>query len=300
MDIVKRIKNIDFELTYLCNLNCKHCYNPTHKASYELSTDKIKSVTKEIKELGFKEVHYNGGEPLIRKDIYEILEYSSRLGLKTLLETNAMYLTKFERIRQLNNFGIRASIDGSEKVHNYLKEAKTEINPYRTSLENLANLIKLGINVQITCSINALNYNSIYTMVNEISNYCLDNIRLRLTMPVGFAISNWLELEMSKENVLELRKNIKYIKENFSSIKFDDSSLNRGIPKYEPKFFITPDGFVKPYPFIDFFVGNVNEEMVSKILEKIAIVKLPEPEEKRIINYLVKIGMVNENEQVGI
>ena len=74
--------------------------------------------------------------PLIRKDIYEILEYSSRLGLKTLLETNAMYLTNFERIRQLNNFGIRASIDGSEKVHNYLREAKKDINPYRTSLEN--------------------------------------------------------------------------------------------------------------------------------------------------------------------
>lgn len=290
-ELIEKIHNVDFELTYLCNLHCKHCYNPTHKKSHELDTKKIKVITKEIKDVGFKEIHYNGGEPLLRKDIYNILWYSSEIGLHTILETNATYLTSPERIN-LKDLTVRASIDGPEKVHNYVRCANNSVNLYRLSLENLAKTKALGIPVQITCSINSLNHDSIYQMVKEINEYKLDNIRLRLTMPTGFAIKHWDELEMSKNELLEVIRQVECIKEDFPSIHFNDASLKRVAPKFEPKFFIDPNGSVKPYPFIEHFVGNLNQESVSSILEQIPSFKLPRPEEIRIINYLTNLGMV--------
>ncbi len=66
-DIVKGIGNVDFELTYLCNLECLHCYNPSRERVNELETEKVKSITKEVREVGFKEIHYNGGDMLVKK-----------------------------------------------------------------------------------------------------------------------------------------------------------------------------------------------------------------------------------------
>lgn len=289
--LIKKIHNVDFELTYRCNSCCKHCYNPTHKRTRELDTKKIIGITKEIKDIGFKEIHYNGGEPLLRKDIYDILGYSSDIGLHTVLETNATYLTSPEKIN-LKGLTVRASIDGSEKVHNYIRCTNNLVNSYRLSLENLAKTKAIGIPVQITGSINSLNHDSIYQMASEINEYHLDDIRLRLTMPTGFAIKNWGELEMSKNELLEVIRQVECIKEKFSSIHLNDASLKRGAPKFEPKFFIDPKGFVKPYPFIEYFAGDLNKESVSSILEKIPSFKLPVPEEIRMIDYLKNLGMV--------
>ena len=93
-DLVGRIGNVDFELTYLCNLNCRHCYNPTHAKSKEFSTGQVQAIAEQVKKAGFQEIHFNGGEPLIRKDIYEILRHSGNIGLRTILETNSVLLSE--------------------------------------------------------------------------------------------------------------------------------------------------------------------------------------------------------------
>lgn len=47
-DLVRKIGNVDFELTYLCNMNCMHCYNPTHAKSAEFSTGQVQAITEQI------------------------------------------------------------------------------------------------------------------------------------------------------------------------------------------------------------------------------------------------------------
>jgi len=79
--LVDKIVNVDFEITYLCNLRCLHCYNPHHKKLEELSFEQIKDIIAQIKEAGFAEIHINGGEPLLRDDAYDILEFASSIGL---------------------------------------------------------------------------------------------------------------------------------------------------------------------------------------------------------------------------
>ena len=116
-ELVRKIGNVDFELTYLCNLNCMHCYNPTHAKSIELPKEQVQAITEQVKNAGFQEIHFNGGEPLIRKDIYAILIHSGNLGMRTILETNAIILSEPECLTRIEGLVVRAGIDGPVPVH---------------------------------------------------------------------------------------------------------------------------------------------------------------------------------------
>lgn len=76
-----------FELTYACNFNCIHCYNVCENKK-ELSTAGVKKILKQLQEKGTFHVGFTGGEPLLRKDIFEILDYAKRLGLRVTILTN--------------------------------------------------------------------------------------------------------------------------------------------------------------------------------------------------------------------
>ena len=82
------------ELTYGCNLNCVHCYNPTHKAlPEELKTPELYSLIDQFIELGSMNVLFTGGEPLVRRDALDVMRYAKQKGLQILLFTNATLLT---------------------------------------------------------------------------------------------------------------------------------------------------------------------------------------------------------------
>ena len=69
-----------FELTHLCNLNCPYCYVGENRKKEELTTDEWLSVINQIPFYSF--ITLVGGEPLIRKDFCEILEYASKKVLR--------------------------------------------------------------------------------------------------------------------------------------------------------------------------------------------------------------------------
>ncbi|MBN1871212.1 MAG: radical SAM protein [Candidatus Omnitrophica bacterium] len=100
-----------FELTYRCNFSCRHCYIPYTEVDREKSSDSQPScpgVSHGAKEIGTKEVFkildelalngcfnvgFTGGEPLVRRDIFDILEYSKKKGFNIILLTNGSLIT---------------------------------------------------------------------------------------------------------------------------------------------------------------------------------------------------------------
>jgi len=290
--LIDKIANVDFEITYLCNLKCLHCYNPHHKKLEELSLEQIKEIIKHIKDVGFTEIHINGGEPLLRDDAYDILEFASNLGLRVLLETNATLLKNIGKLKILPNFAIRASIDGPENEHNIIRRNTSDQNSFTTALTNLSEAKKAGIDVQLTCSVNKINYTKIYDMIKQVAIYGIDDVRLRLSMPTNSAEYHWNILKLSRQQFLEIDAQIKMIAEDFPDIKFDSGSINRKNPSTEPKFFIDPYGNVKPYPFIEYYVGNLKNETVQEILIKIQKVQLPKEDEKKMVEYLDELNVV--------
>lgn len=106
------------ELTHRCPLQCPYCSNPVEldRAGKELTTDEWKKVFSELAEIGVLQVHFSGGEPAARKDLVELVQHASDVGLYTNLITSAVLLTR-ERLKALADAGlchVQISFQGSE------------------------------------------------------------------------------------------------------------------------------------------------------------------------------------------
>lgn len=90
---------MDLELTERCNNDCIHCYinlpaGDRDATGRELSTREWRGLLEETASLGCLSVRFTGGEPLLREDFEEIYVHARRLGLKTVLYTNATLITR--------------------------------------------------------------------------------------------------------------------------------------------------------------------------------------------------------------
>ncbi|HWE92088.1 MAG TPA: pyrroloquinoline quinone biosynthesis protein PqqE [Pseudonocardiaceae bacterium] len=83
------------ELSYRCPLRCAYCSNPValHDYAEELSTDQWRRVLSEARQLGVLQLHLSGGEPLLRRDLVDIVAHAHDLGMYSNLITGGQALT---------------------------------------------------------------------------------------------------------------------------------------------------------------------------------------------------------------
>ncbi|MDY0328610.1 MAG: radical SAM protein, partial [Arcobacteraceae bacterium] len=82
-----------WNFTNRCNLSCLHCYSKADIDSNDtLDIEIIKSTIDEFIENKIKFIIFSGGEPLVRKDIFEIAQYAKDKGIITYLSTNGLYI----------------------------------------------------------------------------------------------------------------------------------------------------------------------------------------------------------------
>ena len=99
------------DITYRCNERCEHCYLD-HEDKGEMSLDEIKRLLDQLAEAGVFFLVISGGEPLLRRDAYEILAYARKLRFNVKLKTNAVLIGEKEaaRLRDLNIEQIQISV----------------------------------------------------------------------------------------------------------------------------------------------------------------------------------------------
>ncbi|POX47435.1 pyrroloquinoline quinone biosynthesis protein PqqE [Streptomyces sp. Ru72] len=106
------------ELTYACPLHCPYCSNPLNLGDFgdELTTEEWRRVVTEAAELGVLQLHLSGGEPLVRRDLVEIVRHAGDLGLYTNLITSAAGLTprRAEQLRAAGLDHVQISIQADE------------------------------------------------------------------------------------------------------------------------------------------------------------------------------------------
>jgi radical SAM protein with 4Fe4S-binding SPASM domain len=103
--------NVHLDITYRCNERCVHCYLD-HDDHGEMTTSEIKKLLKEMAEAGVFILTLSGGEIMMRKDFFEILEYAREMTFVVKLKTNAILIRDREadRIRELGAESIQISI----------------------------------------------------------------------------------------------------------------------------------------------------------------------------------------------
>jgi AdoMet-dependent heme synthase len=103
--------SVHLDITYRCNERCVHCYLD-HEDHGEMTTAEIKDLLAQLAEAGVFYLTLSGGEILLRKDFFEILEYARKLAFCVKLKSNAIMIHEPEarRIRTLGVESIQVSI----------------------------------------------------------------------------------------------------------------------------------------------------------------------------------------------
>lgn len=146
-----------WNLTSRCNLSCRHCYRDSastvKRQEAELSDEKCITLVAEIKELNPPIVLLSGGEPLLRRNIFEIVRACKALGLRVGLSTNGTLIDRAmaEKIRQSSVDYVGISIDGKAESHDKLRGLSGASEASWQALELLNNLgVKTGVRFTLT------------------------------------------------------------------------------------------------------------------------------------------------------
>jgi len=111
-------------LTARCNLNCIMCDIPRmSNKEDETPLLTIKRMIDDASEVGFNELSITGGEPLLRKDIFEIIRYASKKNIKTSLCTNGTLITN-DIAKKLASSGLNSasiSLEGPKQIHDKIR-----------------------------------------------------------------------------------------------------------------------------------------------------------------------------------
>ncbi len=175
-DITKKPFIIFWELTRACLLACKHCRAKaqTKRHPDELSTRECYGVVEQI--LDFKKpyplVIITGGDPLMRDDLFDIIDFMTSNGLRVAIAFSGTKLAtkdKLEKMRSLGVSRIAISIDGSNPdIHDYFR-GKT--GTFEKSLEIIKDARDVDLPVQINTTVT--NYN--IPDLPNIMKLCIEN-----------------------------------------------------------------------------------------------------------------------------
>jgi len=144
---------IVWNFTYQCNLRCKHCYeNAGNTKRRELSTEEAKEVLdilSHISGIGLPALSFSGGEPLVRKDFFELAAYArKRIGYVS-IASNGTLITK-DNAKKIKDAGIdyvEISIDGATpQVHN---EFRGVPGAFENAMRGVKNCVEEGIDTCI-------------------------------------------------------------------------------------------------------------------------------------------------------
>ncbi|HEC88826.1 MAG TPA: GTP 3',8-cyclase MoaA [Thermoplasmata archaeon] len=167
-DYGREITGLRISVTQRCNLACFYCHREgQEKNNNELSSDEIEKIARVSREIGIREVKITGGEPLVRRDIVEIVKKISRYMDEVSITTNGVLLSKYAQI--LKNAGLnRANVSLDSLNHEKYKKitGKDYLQEVINSIKTASKIMLLKINMVV---MKGLNEDEITEMIKFVS-----------------------------------------------------------------------------------------------------------------------------------
>ncbi len=278
-----------WNFTNRCNLFCHHCYSkadPNNEDS--LTFEQVCQTIPSMIDAGVKFVIFSGGEPLIRKDIFDIAAEMKKAGIMTYLSTNGMYINEKNAQQIVDTFNyIGISIDGIEEVHNLFRGDK---NSYKKAIEGIKHVQNAGGNAGIRFTITKETKDSFYQMFDLVEELGANKLYISHLVYSGRGLDN-LNIDISKEErriyvehiidkAFEYYKDGKDIDLVTGNMEMDSVLLLKRFEKEYPDFVdsltkklkswggnsagnrlgnMDWEGNVKPDPFFPEYIGNYLE-----------------------------------------
>ncbi len=201
---------IQWHLTERCNLRCRHCYQGEMKKD-EMSLSETREVVEEVSDtltswaetynINFlPSFNVTGGEPFLRKDLFEILGEISKKGFDIYLLSNGTLINK-ERAKALSEFGVKGvqvSVEGPEDIHDKIRGKGS----FALSAKGIKNLLDSNIKVTLNVTLSHLNAEYVKDLISFASSIGAQRLGFSRLVPSGRGkalLNEMLETKKVKE-----------------------------------------------------------------------------------------------------
>ena len=194
-DFDKAPFTIAWEITRACAFACKHCRADAQhgRDPLELTTQEGFQLIDRLAEFGSPILIFTGGDPMMRRDLNELIAYSTEKGLRCSLTPTATSLPTVERLQQVKEAGIRRialSLDApSSQVHDEFRQVKGS---WDRTMRILHNADKIGLSVQVNTTVSTFNHLLLPEMVPFVEEVGAVQWSVFFLVPTGRAQAKWL------------------------------------------------------------------------------------------------------------
>ncbi|MCP4681284.1 MAG: heme b synthase [Desulfobacterales bacterium] len=274
-------------------MNCIHCRAGSERGPYpgELNRTKCLEILEQISRVGKPIVILTGGEPLLRKDIFDLAEYGSELGLRMVMATNGTLLTP-DIIKKLKASGIQRisiSIDGADE-HQH-DDFRNVTGAFARSMDGIRLLKAAGMEFQINTTVtrhNVHNIKDIFDMTvrlgavahhlfllvptgraKEMVNQEIDSLEYEKVLGWFYSMRGQTSLHLKATcaphyyRILRQEAHAKGEKVDFKTYGLD--AVTRGCLGGTAFCFISHQGIVQPCGYLELNCGNLNDSTFESI-----------------------------------
>ena len=189
------LSNLFLEVTLRCNAKCEHCGSSCGYSipKDELSAKELKNVIHDVYEKYGNRVFLTvtGGEPLMRQDLFDIMEYAHNLGFHWGMTTNGMLINKriVDLYRKTNMESISISLDGLKETHESFRKVPGSFDKIMKAIDLLKELECLN-HLQITTVANKKNLHELEDIYTLLLGKGIKEWRVMCVDPIGRAYEN--------------------------------------------------------------------------------------------------------------
>lgn len=280
---------IFYDITYLCNLQCKHCFTRSGKINKnELTLDEKFNLIRQCAKIGVNRISIAGGEPFACKDLFPFIEECNIQGLGVSITTNGTLLNR-DVVEKLNNLDIKTltvSFDGgTEESMDFIRGKGS----YRKTIDGLKNLQKYYKgNYSIKTTLMKNNINQLENIIELAIEVGCNSIKFNCVRQDGRASDNSNEIVLTADEYINTIKHIEVLKERYKEIKIKGplnifskepydfiQELGFGCFAGKESLCIDPLGNIRPCSHFpkEFICGNIKDDSLYEIWNNSRILK---------------------------
>lgn len=162
-----------------CNLTCRHCYATSADSQFrdELDTGEALQVIDDLHAAGVRVLILSGGEPMLRKDLFQLSEYARRQGFYVALSTNGTLIDEatVEQVAAARYDYVGISIDGLEQTHDEFRQLKGS---FRASMQAIRLCRQRDIRVGLRTTLTRHNFGQLPQLLGLMWQYDVNKFYL--------------------------------------------------------------------------------------------------------------------------
>ena len=191
-----KLESLFFEVTSRCNARCEHCGSSCGDfiPKDEITAEEIKSVLDDVAEnYGAKNImlFITGGEPLVRKDLFEIMDYANKLGFNWGMTSNGFLIDEkvVKKMEETNMKTVSISIDGPKEIHESFRKVPGGFDKLVKGIKLMQKCPTI-IDLQVTTCVNKKNIDYLDDIYNLLKEIGVKDWRIIQVDPIGRAKNN--------------------------------------------------------------------------------------------------------------